>query len=339
MNKQFFLGIFLAAIFLVPLANEALAIGMITEPIVLENMLRGGETTQLIKVFNPESSEAVYELGASGQIQGWVQFFEKGKPDSFVTNVAVPPKSYYDVFAKIKVPEGTPNGTYAGEINVKQNLSGQVKSTESAVAVAQMVSQEVKITVTDKEVVKLSTTVIPESYDVKINEPLKIRLIYENLGNISLKPSFQLKIVSASDGKTILNAIYPYPDNEPAVGPGERKIMPVLDWPTSGQQSGKYLVEATSLVGSEAVGRNNFRFSLGYSSTQDGKVLGAFISLIGGGNTKAGWAVLAGVIILAAVLSAYLIYKKRKNTSSLRPVFLPKTKWLLKNVQGRIVKS
>ncbi len=326
MKKRIILSIFLATLFCFALRNEALAIGMITEPIVLENMLRGGESTQIVTVFNPESSEATYLLGTEGQIKGWVQFFEKGKPDSPVVKVMVPPKSYYDAVAKIKVPQGTPNGAYTGEIFVKQNPSEQAKNSESAVVVAQMVSREVEITVTDKEIIKLGTTVIPESYDVKIGEPLKIKVIYENFGNIALKPNFQLKILNAADEKTVLNAIYPYPDNEPAVGPGERKIMPAYEWLTAGQLSGKYLVEAVSLVGSEKVNRNNFRFNLSSASVQNGKILGTFVSMIGGGNAKAGWAVVTGIIILAAILSGYFIFKKKRNISSPRGIFTTQDK-------------
>ena len=291
-------------------AGNAIAIGMITEPIVIDSMLRGGEVSKTVTVFNPQKTEAVYLFGSDGGIKGWVTFFEKGKPDAPITKVNVPATSYYDVIAKIKVPDATPNGEYVGEIFVKQAAADEPKESGSSVSIAQMVSRQVKIKVTDQEVVKLDTALIPEAYDVKQGDPLKIKIIYENFGNIALKPSFQLKIINSEDGKTVFNAIYPYPEAEAVVNPGERKTMPVQEWPTTGQPAGRYLAEASTLVGGETLQKNEFRFSLEDKNVAGGKVLGTFISAIGGGEPRQGWAIIACFVTLSALV--YLALKKRK---------------------------
>jgi uncharacterized membrane protein len=307
-------------VFCLGIAANVFAIGMITEPIVIENILRGGEISKTVTVFNPEGSEVVYTLGTEGGIKGWAEFFEIGKLDTPVTKVNVPAKTYYDVIAKIKVPDGTPNGEYTGEIFVKLEPKEQPNEGENTVSVAQMISREVRIKVTDQEVIKLDTTLIPETYDVKQGQSLKIKIIYENLGNISLKPNLQLKITSTSDEKAVFNAIFPYPETEDAVKPGETKTMPIFEWQTTGQPKGRYGVEVTTLIGSEVSEKNDFHFNIGDvslggelgskedSSLTKNKFLAA-VSLIGGGNLILGWIVIGGLLLL---LTFVLILIKRK---------------------------
>jgi len=312
MKNRIFLGS-LALLSVIAAANVS-AIGMITEPIVAKDMLRGGEVSKTVTLFNPQASEAIYELGSSGQIEGWVEFFVPGKLDTAVSQATVPPKAYYDVTAKIKVPEGTPNGEYKGEIFVKDNPKEQPGEEESSVGVGQMVSTEVTVTVTDREIIKLDTALIPESYDVKQGEPLKIKIIYENSGNVSLKPSFQLKIANSADERIVFNAIYPYSETEEAVKPGESKTMPVFEWPTAGQATGRYLVEAVSLVGDEVLDTDDFRFDISENSAT-GAVLGAFISSISGGNAALGWAVVGAVLLVLLIVLGAVIAKKRRTGS------------------------
>ncbi|PIR95951.1 MAG: hypothetical protein COT92_03805 [Candidatus Doudnabacteria bacterium CG10_big_fil_rev_8_21_14_0_10_42_18] len=297
------------------LAPNVSAIGMITEPIAARDMLRGGEVSKTVTLFNPQDTEATFELGSSGEITGWVEFFESGKTDTAVSAVSVPPKYYYDVVAKIKVPEGTPNGEYLGEIFVKDSPKEQTGEEESSVGVAQMVSTEVLVTVTDREVIELDTTLIPESFTVQKGEPLKIKIVYENLGNVSLRPSFQLKVLSSEDESVVFNAIYPYADTEEAVKPGETKTMPVFEWPTAGQKTGRYFVEAVSLVDGEAMGTEDFRFSI-KDSLAGGAVLGAFISSIGGGNAILGWVIAGAALLVLLIMVRFVFSKKRKISSS-----------------------
>ena len=314
MKKIHFFQIWVLALLLglVIKVSPVFAIGMITEPIVVDNMLRGGEISKVVTVFNPQKTEVVYVFGSEGGVKGWVTFFEKGKPDTPVTKVVVPPTSYYDVIAKIKVPQDTPNGEYKGEIFVKQEAVSNAQEQGSSVAIAQMISREVKIKVTDTEIVKLGTALIPESYDVSSGQPLKIKIIYENLGNISVRPSFQLKILDGSGEKTVYNAIYPYPDSEESVKPGERKTMPMQEWPTTGQPTGSYVAEAYTMVGNATLEKNNFHFNLANQRDGNGKVLGAFVTKIGGGKTQLGWAIIVGVVAVLVLFALFLVSRKRK---------------------------
>jgi len=312
MKKIIFCGILLSTACF-GIFESVFAIGMITEPIVIKDILRGGEISKTVTMFNPESKTAIFTIGTNGDIDGWVEFFEKENLNSAVTKINVPAVTYYDVIAVIKVPAGTPNGEYNGEIFVKQSPTDQPKEGESSVSVSQMVSREVKITVTDKEVVKLDTSVIPEKYDIASGDPLRIKFVYENQGNIVLQPSYQLKITK--DEKTIFNAIFPYPDDEEAVKPGETKTMPDIEWQTIGQEDGRYTVEISTMINSKILETNNFYFNigatqvLGIDDNKEGVM--SSISKIGGGNTTIGWFILGGILLVIATILKFIFLRKK----------------------------
>lgn len=319
MKKAIFLSIFISIISLA-IGGSALAIGMITEPIVISDILRGGQISEKVTMFNPQDKEVIFLLGTTGQIDGWVTFFEEDDLNTPILQANIPAKEYYDVIAKITVPQGTPNGKYTGEIYVKQEAEKNPLTGGSEVAVAQMVSRSVTITVTDKEVVKLEATVIPEKYDVAIGDSLKIKIIYENLGNISLKPSYQLKITDVNDGKTVFNAIFPYSETEEAVKPGERKTMPTYEWPTAGQIEGKYRATITTLLGDEVLDENDFLFNIGKAGVlgaedkkeeTSNKFLAA-VSAMGGGNMTVGWIIMGGILLLFLAALNFIVSKRKK---------------------------
>ncbi len=325
MKKKFIAAIAVLVLNLI-LGQTVFAIGMITEPIIVDDMLRGGEISKTVTVFNPESVVVAYRLGTDGEIKGWVEFFEVGKPEIAVSKVNVPAKSYYDVIAKIKVPDGTPNGEYIGEIFVMQEPKEQSSSKESTVSVSQKVSREVRIGVTDQEIISLQTTLIPEAYDINKGEPLRIKIIYENLGNISIKPDLQLKIVAIESGKTVFNAIFPYPDDEDPVKPGEIKTMPIFEWISAGQENAKYWAETKTLVNNKMVGEQKFRFSIGgaagllvdsSNNLSESKLLAA-VAFVGGGNLTSGWMVIGISLLVLAGITGFITKKSAFSKRSIR---------------------
>jgi len=303
-------------------AQTVFGIGMLTEPIILEDVLRGQEVSEIVTVFNPENGQITYKLGAEGDIGSWVTFFENEQSNTSISEINVPAKSYLDAIAKIRVPLDTPNGEYTGEIFITQAPKDKSEGGENSVTVFQRVGREVKVAVTDKEIIKLDTTLIPEKYDIKIGEPLKIKVIYENQGNISLKPDLQLQIINIETGVKVFNVIFPYPDTETPVKPGERKTISSFEWQTVGQAEGKYRAETKTLLGGKTVEENTFRFSVGNVATvnnentvsSNNKLLAA-VAMLGRGNLMYGWFVIGGFLLFIALfltLITKIITKRRE---------------------------
>jgi hypothetical protein len=308
-NYLYFTSIFglLLSVFL---AGRALAIGQITEPIDIKDALRGQEVIATLTLLNSESGEATYELKAEGQVASWASFYkiDDKKLASPITRLQIPPKSYMDATAKFSVPSDVPNGKYTGVVAVLSVPEANENNATSS-SVSQRVDREVAITVSDKEVVSFDVSVIPAKYDFAEKELLKIRIIYDNSGNISIDPQIQVKI--KNDNQTFYNAIFPYPENETAVRPGTQQEITALEIPTTNLAIGRYRAELDFLYKGESKLKKEFTFSIGAQNEPAGKVLGATIF----DNLKNNWwlAVLAVVIILAIV--AVLIFSRRAKKS------------------------
>lgn len=295
--KKIILSITAILLFIFITAQTASAIGMITEPIVVKDILRGQETLVTLSLFNSENKEVAYGLKVQGQIANWATFYKIDDKEfkNPITEFKMPVKDYADVKVKFSVPKDAPNGTYTGEILAFLASSGEIKSQETSTSVSQQVSREVTITVTDKEIIQLKTAFIPPAYGVQRGKALKIRVLYDNQGNVALKPDLQLKIIK--DGNTLYNAIFPYPEGQEAVGGYATKEIPPVEWQTTGQQNGNYKAEFTVFLNGKEMQKETVSFSIG--SYENGFL--AAISFVGGGNAIFGWLALATVLVVLAL--------------------------------------
>jgi hypothetical protein len=64
MIKKAILFIISFLIFALGFVQTVFGIGMLTEPIILKDVLRGQEVSEIVTVFNPEDSPITYKLGA-----------------------------------------------------------------------------------------------------------------------------------------------------------------------------------------------------------------------------------------------------------------------------------
>lgn len=303
MKKITFLALFLMVVsFLI--GQNALAIGQMTKPIVIENVLRGQEVQATLNLFNSEKTETTYALIADGQIKDWTTFYATDNLQDAITQIKVPAQGRVDAIAKFKIPNDTPNGIYIGQVVVAEIVGENENKKEGlSVSVGMSVGRDVSITVTDKEIIKFETSIIPLTYGVKRGEPLQIKIIYDNQGNVSVKPDLKLRILK--DDQPIFNAIFPYPEGLEPVKLFERKELPsLIEWQTSGRENGMYKAEVTVLLKDEVVKTDSFRFSI----SDQGLVLG-----IKNINWKVFWPILIALaVIVLAILTVVLVRKNLK---------------------------
>ncbi len=285
------------------------ALGQITEPIVIKSAMRGQSATAVLTILNSESKEIKVDLKAEGQIAGWASFYgiNDKKMANPISQLLLPIKAYQDAMVKFEIPKDAANGVYTGVVAVTSAPETDAAKNESSSNVSQRVDREVSITISDKEIIALNVSVIPASYDLATGKPLKIRFIYDNQGNVAIKPDVQLKI--SRDGQPIYNAIFPYPENEEAVRPQQIKELPApIEWSTAGQPNGKYQAEIKVLVNGQMIKENSFRFSVGMVTLSAGGLLAA-VTTIGWGNLTLGWLIIGGILIIIAGI--FILFKKR----------------------------
>lgn len=299
MKKNLFFVLALSFLLILPQASQA--IGQITEPIIIQNGLRGQEIVSTLTILNSEKDQNVIGLVAEGQIADWASFYDKNDKDfaNRITEISVPAGQYLDVMVLFRVPEDTANGDYEGEVSVVYNPKQASTKDESSSAVAQKISRAVKISVSDQENISLNVSVIPDKFDYADGETMSIRLIYDNQSNVVLSPSVQIKI--KQDEKTVYNVIYPYPEGEPAVRSMSIHEIQPITINTESLGSGDFVAELNFLKGEKVVLTKTFGFSVG----SEGIVKGAMISYLKNNllTTGLGLAVIILLVIVIVVIS------------------------------------
>jgi hypothetical protein len=309
MKKIIFSYLFIVTLFLSSSGN-ALAIGQITEPIVIKSALRGQEIVSKLTVLNSENKQNVIGLSVEGQIADWTVFYAKDDKEFAqpITETTVAAGVYADVAVMFKIPEDTANGEYTGQLSVMYNPNQESNTNENSSVVSQKISRMVKITVSDEEVIVLEASVIPEKFDYAPGESINVRIIYDNQSNISLTPSVQFKV--KQDEKTVYNVIYPYPDGEPAVRSMSLYEIPALTIPAASFGSGEFLAELNFLRGDKTILTKYFSFSVG---TNDG---------VAGGAAWLDWQngavriVLVIILLAIAVIITIMMMKKNSRKSA-----------------------
>lgn len=293
--------------------HGALGIGQMTKPIVISSILRGETTEVKLTLYNSEKEETVYKLSAEGDIKNWTYFYSMDDSKNAINDIKIPAKSKINAIAKFNIPQDSPNGKYIGEVAIISTP----KSTEGGkvnVSVGSRIGRSVSITVSDEENVKLSATIIPISYDLIKNEPLKIRVIYDNQGNVSVSPQIQLKIKKGN--QIVSNTIYPYPESESNVKPLARHEIPVVEVPTTNFTRGLYTAETILTQNGKQVFYHSFNFSMdmfeesagGYDN--NGIVKGVFDSA----GIQINWIVIFGATsLIIALLVKSRSFKKKKD--------------------------
>lgn len=309
MKKFIFLTLLIVLTFI--FSQNALAVGQMTKPIVIKDVLRGQEVSAVLVLFNSEEQEIFYELIAEGQIKDWASFYKIEDEDleNPITKIQVPAKDSIQAKVKFKVPQDAPNADYTGAVTImsvpkdEEEDNGKVSAT-----VRLRVSREVSITVTDKEIIKFDTAVIPLKYTINKGEPLQIKIIYDNQGNVFVKPDLQLSIIR--DRQIVFNAIFPYPADKQAVKPRAKETLDLIEWQTAGQKSGDYRAEVKTLLKGEVYQEEDFRFSVKGTEEGVGGIIKGIMDFKW--QVEINWLIIAialGVILLIIIIG---IIRKRR---------------------------
>jgi hypothetical protein len=250
-------------------------IAMVTEPIVFKDVMRNSEITTSLYLINSENlansknNGVTYQLKAEGEIADWVKFYKSDdkKFENPIPEINIPFGGHAEPVVLFSIPNAR-KGTkpYTGAIVIMQ-LADDAKGAGINSNVAMSVSRNVSITMSDsdKGTIKFDTTIAPLKYTVASGKPMQFKVFYNNQGNVSINPDIQFKVTNATTGALVGNTvIYPYPDNERAVMPFERKeLANLIEWPTVDRENGNYIVNAKVLLDGNTMSEQNINFTIG----------------------------------------------------------------------------
>jgi uncharacterized membrane protein len=303
MKKALF-GILAIFAFLFVLPQAVLGIGQTTDPIIINDALRGQTFQKEVIIVNSEKTKSVIEVLAEGDIAEWAKFFDKSDLTNPITEITMDAGVTKNILAEIAIPEDVKNGKYAGFIGVTKKTENEI-SSESSASVAQKINRKVEITVSDVENISIKVSVIPEKYDLEEKESLKVRLIYDNQGNVAVRPDMNVKI--KKEDKILFSITYPFSEETQSIKPKAVSEVPGIEIPTATLEKGSYAAEIDFVVDQKIISMESFRFSIGASvngANDNFKSLG-FLDRFGLGL------VLAGIIFMALIA---VIIRKRMNS-------------------------
>lgn len=306
---------FFAAILVFP--QIALGIGQTTDPIIINDALRGQTFQKEMIVLNTDKESTLVGIKAEGDIAAWTKFYKTNNLKNPIDAVLLKAGERVNLFAQIAIPKDIRNGKYSGFLSVTKTPKSEVASAGSSSSVLQKIDRKVDITVKDTQNIELNVSVIPEKYDLEEKEPLKVRFIYDNQGNVAVEPEINLKI--KEDDKVLFNINYPFSEGVEAIKPKAVFEIPPIEVPTSMLEKGRYAAEFDFVVDGKSVANNRFMFSVGQVApqsaaiTQNAPDAKSKVSMTTVGSYK-NWIIsgLFGIFAIAFMIYSFAKPKKKK---------------------------
>lgn len=293
------------------LPTKLLAFGQLTEPIIVDNAMRGQTITEEIFLINNKNKTITIELSAEGDIADWVEYYKSEEKTDVIEQIEVSSSSNIGIKARITLPDSLPNGKYVGTlVTTFENKDDNDSSTSTYASITQVVEREVAISVTDEEDVSLAVNIIPNKFDFVKGEKMSIKLLYFNTGNVELRPNLDIKIMQ--EDEVLYNRIFPYFEKDNGIKPLERKEVEVDDVRLEDLDFGRYNVVLTVVNGLETVNENvvtiNYNekkdaITSAVGQTEDKNDAGFFTSIIG--------KTVSVILLIMLALGMVIIVSKR----------------------------
>ena len=237
------------------LSPTALAMGIAVAPSSMEitDAMRGGELQRMLTVFNPGDEVSGYTFNVTGEAGSWISFYEESDPLTPIEKVTIPGNGSAKILLKFDIPAEAPNRKHEATIFVAtataqedEGSSGQAIKLGAPVDVTIMVTGTQILTGTVKSITIIET---------EVNYPLRIKVEFQNTGNVVAKPKIEVKI--AKNGTMIDK----FTHSETEVKVGSKELIPV-EWDTTGKETGDYEANVTVSLGEEVLASKELQFKL-----------------------------------------------------------------------------
>jgi len=233
-------------------ASASIGIGISPASITVSDAFKGGTYERTVTVFNTGDETGTFELTAEGECTGWISFYKEA--DTPITEVAIPGKDKAKVLVKFCIPPEIANANYTSTIYA-QSAPVEREPTEGAVAHAVIrIPSEVLIQVTGTQILKGTVKSITTA-DTEIDYPLKIKVEFQNEGNVIAKPKIAVGITK--NGELVDSFVH----DETGIKPDSTDTITVL-WNTTGRATGDYAANVTVSLDEELLSAKDLPFKV-----------------------------------------------------------------------------
>jgi len=240
---------------LLPLLSPTVtAIGLSVGPtwIVVEDALRGVTYEKMVRVTNGCEDTATFMLFAGGGAGEWISFYDFDDPAAPIESVTIEGRGTAKVLVRFSIPEDVAVGNYTATIDVESMPGGGVESGQMGIKLRARANADIEVTgeqILTGDVISISTS------DIEVNYPLRIKIVFQNTGNVMARPEIGAKITK--DGALIENRTY----RETTVKVASKETITV-EWDTTGNEPGDYSANVTVSLGDEVLATQELPFKL-----------------------------------------------------------------------------
>jgi len=237
------------------IANAAIGLGISPASITISDAFKGGTYERTITVFNTGDETGTFELAAEGECADWISFYKPEEPNTPITEVTIPGKGKAKVLVKFDIPADIANANYTATIYARSIPEGG--RGEGAVAHAVIrIPSKILIQVTGTQILKGSVKSITAA-DTEVGYPLKLKVVFQNEGNVIAKPKIAVTITKTGEGVVVDRFVH----EENGIKPGKEGIIKVL-WNTTGRDTGDYIANVTVSLGDEVLATKDLHFKI-----------------------------------------------------------------------------
>ena len=236
-------------------ATAGIGLGISPASITISDAFKGGTYERTITVFNTGDETGTFELTAEGECADWISFYKVDEPDIPITGITIPGKDKAKVLMKFDIPSNIANADYTSTIYAQSIPKGEVGEGMGAQAVIRIPS-EVLIQVTGTQILKGTVKSITAA-DTEIDYPLKIKVEFQNEGNVIAKPEIAVGITKAGGGELVDSFVH----DETGIKPAQEGTITVL-WNTTGRDTGDYVANVAVSLGEELLASKDLPFKV-----------------------------------------------------------------------------
>ena len=258
-KEELAIAILLIGLLMLLSCSTVQAVGVSPPSFTISDTVKGGEYESSIMVYNTADDDGDYELSATGPGSEWITFYRVEYPETEVNKIHIKGHSKERVLLKIKIADDAPNMEYRPTIFV---TTSPPEATGDGGAVAQSVLKmpvTATIQVTGIQTLKGTVKSITAA-DTELGYPLRIKVEFQNNGNVVAKPNIAVSITK--DGQLIDTSTH----DETDIKPGKTDTVTVL-WDTTGKEQGDYIASVDVSLGEEVLATEDLPFTILSSGT------------------------------------------------------------------------
>jgi len=233
--------------------NAGIGLGIAPADITVEDAFKGGTYERTLTIFNTGNESGNFRLTAEGECADWISFYKEDEPDTPITEVTIPGKDKAKILVKFDIPEDIANADYTSTIFAKSIPTGSITEGMGAQAVIRIPS-EILIQVTGTQILKGTVKSITTA-DTEIDYPLKIKVGFQNGGNVIAKPRIAVGITK--NGELVESFVH----DETGIKPAQAGMITVLR-NTTGRATGDYAANVAVSLGEELLFAKDLPFKI-----------------------------------------------------------------------------